>query len=382
LGLETYIRLIRKISDMIKTIDEIVKSRTELYYLDDGTFAAISSYKYEENVLNLGRMISAYTQEPIRINKMEIMLESCVCYLRFPEDISNSETLSRFINDIENRVPNMGRLINLEKYSKLKDFKMLSDIDEIINRGIVNNSFKMYYQPIYSVKEGKFTSAEALIRLIDDDYGFVSPGLFIPAAEKSGAIHQIGDFVFADVCRFMASDKYKSLDMNYIEINLSVAQCIEMNLVEKFDKVINETGVEPSSINLEITETAMDYDPYITDSNIGRLKKRGYGFSLDDYGTGYSNIRRLVSLPLDIVKIDKSLVDEMDNPQMWTVITNTVKMLKNMDKKILVEGIEDSRAANRFQELGCDYIQGFYYSKPLPEEAFVEFVKRENARSN
>lgn len=378
LGLETYIELVRKTSDMIKAIDEVVKSKTELFYLDDGTFAAIGSYKNDEKILNLGRMISAYTQEPIRINKMEIMLETCVCYLRYPEDITNLEALTRFINDIENRVPNEGRVINLEKYSKLKDFKMLSDIDEIINRGIVNNSYQMYYQPIYSVKEGKFTSAEALIRLIDEEYGFVSPGLFIPASEKSGAIHQIGDFVFDDVCRFMASDEYKALEMEYIEINLSVAQCIEINLVEKFDKITKERGVNPSSINLEITETAMDYDPFITDSNIGRLRKRGYTFSLDDYGTGYSNIKRLVSLPLDIVKIDKSLVDEMDNPQMWTVITNTVKMLNNMKKKILVEGIEDSRAANRFMELGCDYIQGFYYSRPLPEKEFIEFIRREN----
>lgn len=378
MGLEMYTKLVRQIAGMIKTMNLLVKSRCEIFYLDDGTFVALGSYRYEENVMNLGRMISAYTQEPIRINKMEVMLEPCVCFMSFPEDISNIETLSRFINEIENRVPNDRHLINLGKHSKLKDFRMINDIDEIINRGIINNRFEMYYQPIYSIKDKKFLSAEALIRLIDEEYGFVSPGIFIPAAEKSGAIHQIGDFVFNSVCEFMASDEYKALDLNCIEINLSVAQCIELDIVEKFTEVTERLGVDPSSINLEITETAMDYDPFITDSNIGRLRKRGYTFSLDDYGTGYSNIRRLVSLPIDIVKIDRSLVVEMDNPQMWTVITNTVRMLKNMKKKILVEGIEDARAVDRFVELGCDYIQGFYYSKPLSKRAFIEFIKKEN----
>ena len=100
----------------------------------------------------------------------------------------------------------------------------------------------------------------------------------------------------------------------------------------------------------------------------------GFKFSLDDYGTGYSNIKRVVSLPLDIIKFDKSFVDEMDDPKMWAAIVNTVDMLKKMNKKILVEGVEDERTLKRFIELGCDYIQGFYFSKPLSQSDFVEFV--------
>ncbi|MCR5222562.1 MAG: EAL domain-containing protein, partial [Lachnospiraceae bacterium] len=127
-------------------------------------------------------------------------------------------------------------------------------------------------------------------------------------------------------------------------------------------------------INLEITETAADYDPSMTDRNISRLSELGLHFSLDDYGTGYSNIKRVVSLPLNIVKLDKSLVDDMDSNQMWTVIRNTVKMLKRMNKKILVEGVETERALDAFEKIGCDYIQGFYFSKPLSEGELIYFI--------
>ena len=111
------------------------------------------------------------------------------------------------------------------------------------------------------------------------------------------------------------------------------------------------------------------------------MSSQGFSFSLDDYGTGYSNIRRVVTLPLDLVKLDKCLVDDMDNESMWIVIRNTVDMLKRMNKKILVEGVETERALERFRELGCDFIQGFYFSKPLPEREFVRFIRRSNEQA-
>ena len=262
--------------------------------------------------------------------------------------------------------------------SSKQKVKVKSDMDMVISRGIKNRNFEMYYQPIYSIKEDKYVSAEALIRLNDEVYGFVSPALFIPAAEESGAIHEIGDYVIEDVCRFVGSEEFRDSGLEYVEINLSVAQCIESDLYEKIDSCMQKYGVRPDQINLEITETAVDYDPETTDRNIDKLAGSGIPFSLDDYGTGYSNIKRVVSLPLSIVKLDKTLVDEMDTPLMWIVISNTVRMLKRMGKKILVEGIEDKRSFMKFMDIGCDYIQGFYFSKPLPKDEFLKFLSDNN----
>lgn len=377
-GFDNYTKLLKTVTEKLKKESSRLSTGSNLYFVENGTFVVSCDINNEEIVTDFGNSILRYAREPVNLGHLEVMLEPIVCYSRFPVDIVTVESLVSFISDLEMKIVNSDELVCLAKLAATKDFRMRNDMDTIIKRGIVNNGFQMYYQPIYSIKDKKFTSAEALIRLIDEEYGFVSPALFIPASEKSGAIHQIGDFVFKDVCRFIASDSYKGLGLEYIEINLSVAQCIETDLVTKFNINLIQTGVSPSQINLEITETAADYDPEITDKNINALSDMGFSFSLDDYGTGYSNIKRVVSLPLDIVKLDKTLVDEMDDPQMWIVITNTVNLLKNMNKKILVEGIEDERALNRFSELGCDYIQGYYFSKPIPEKEFVEFIKTHN----
>ena len=382
IGTEMYLALIRRCEQKIEQICKAMNLFAEIYYLDHGTFAVVTEVANYEKLLDVGRVIVAYMQEPMKLSNLEIMVSSRVCILSCPDDIGKEEAFLNFVNTFQNKLPNENHLIELKKISGSRDFKIRNEMDTIIKRGIEKYNFQMYYQPIYSVSRKKFVSAEALIRLIDDDYGFVSPAVFIPASEESGAIHQIGDFVLEDVCRFIGNNDFSSLDLEYVEINLSVAQCIEGNLAEKVFGYMEKYGVTPDQINLEITETSVDYDPATTDRNIKTLSEAGISFSLDDYGTGYSNIARVVSLPLDIVKLDKSLVDEMDSPLMWTVITNTVRMLKRMNKKILVEGVEDERALNKFIDIGCDYIQGFYFSKPLNETDFLKFILRENYGMN
>lgn len=378
IGLDFYSMMLRRMADKMYQMSKIMGVNGNIYYLDQGAFAVSVDIEKHDSLLDMGRILTAYMQEPINLNKLEIMLNAKVCLVDLPNDISNQESFLNFASTFHHKLPDTQRVISLSTVSDSKDFKMRNDMDAIINRGIKNNGFQMYYQPIYSIKQHKFVSAEALIRLQDDKYGFVSPALFIPAAEESGAIHQIGDFVLEDVCRFIGSSDFETLGLEYIEVNLSVAQCIEANLFEKIDGLMKKYGVKPSQINLEITETGVDYDPVTTDRNINLLKESGISFSLDDYGTGYSSIKRVVTLPLDIVKLDKSLVDEMDSPMMWTVIRNTVNMLQRMRKKILVEGVEDKRALDRFAEIGCDYIQGYFFSKPLSEEKFLEFIVYNN----
>lgn len=378
LGLDTYLLMLRNISEKMEQMAKVICPRAEIFYLDRGAFAVVAEKHNYDQLLDLGRILAAYLLEPMKLKQMEVVLDARTCLVLTPDDISSEASLLRFMNSFHDKLPEERRVMCLSQISQTNEFKMKNDMDTIINRGIAENNFEMYYQPIYSTKAHKFVSAEALIRLKDSIYGFVSPALFIPAAEESGAIHEIGDFVIEDVCRFIGGHNFEELGLEYIELNLSVAQCIESNLYEKIDECMKRYGVRPEQINLEITETSVDYDPETTDANIKKLHDAGLSFSLDDYGTGYSNIARVVSLPLDIVKLDKTLVDEMDTTMMWIVIKNTVSMLKRMNKKILVEGIEEKRALDRFTEIGCDYIQGYYFSKPLPAADFLKFILKEN----
>lgn len=378
LGIEMYSKLLRLVSDRISRIDMVVKADADIYFLDRGGFAIVSDAHKKAEVIDAGHLLFSYMQEPLKIDELEIKVDIKIAYVSVPDDIRKIDTFFNFASTFSHSLPDNNRLLMVSDYSKDKNFRIKANIDMLINRAIENRNFRMYYQPIYSVKNDKFMSAEALIRLIDEDYGYISPGVFIPAAENSGAIHKIGDFVFEDVFRFVRENNLKSYDIDYVEINLSVGQCIEPNLVNKVSDILKKYNISSDMINLEITETAVDYSPKITDMNIEGLYREGFKFSLDDYGTGYSNINRVASLPIDIVKLDKSLVDEMDDPMMWIVIEHTVGMFKKIDKKILVEGVETKHQLDKFIELGVDYIQGFYFSKPLPEKEYIEFIKEHN----
>ena len=378
IGLDNFMLLLRTIAGKLEQINYISGSGSEIFYLDQGSFAAMGDYERYEEMLDAGRTIMAYLMEPIKLHQMEVRVHPRICLLTCPGDFNSETEFLNFAGSFTMKIPDENRVVCLKQIGRTRDFRIRNSMDHIIQDGIANHNFEMYYQPIYSTNEKKFVSAEALIRLKDPEFGFISPAIFIPAAEESGAIHNIGDYVIDEVCRFIGSTDFEALGLKYIEINLSVAQCIESDLFEKIDDCMKKYGVRADQLNLEITETAVDYDPMITDANIRKLSAAGLTFSLDDYGTGYSNITRVVELPLEIVKLDKSLVDDMDTHSMWIVITKTVSMLKRMNKKILVEGVEDERALKRFMDIGCDYIQGYYFSKPIPENEFKEFVRKNN----
>lgn len=162
--------------------------------------------------------------------------------------------------------------------------------------------------------------------------------------------------------------------IEFIEINLSMAQCMQKNLESKMTHYMNKYNLKPEQINLEITETVANTAQDIVENNIQNLLKRGIYFSLDDYGTGYSNISRIMLLPFRIVKLDKSLADKVEDDKVKVLLKNTIKMLKEIGMEIVVEGVETKESLQQFIELECDYIQGFYFSKPLPEQDFLEFM--------
>ena len=240
------------------------------------------------------------------------------------------------------------------------------------------DEFEVYYQPIYSLSAKRYNSAEALLRLYDEKYGYVRPDIFIPAAEKSGMIHKIGKFVLEEVCRFIVSDKFKELGLDYIEVNLSVIQCMSSELADDVREIMNRYNVSSEQLNLEITETAAAYAQTTMMNNIEELNDDGIAFSLDDFGTGYSNMKRIASMPFAIVKLDKTFTEMNENDKMLKVVKNTISMVRDMNLRILVEGVETLESFKEFKALGVDYIQGYYFSKPLPMEKFVSEVKRVN----
>ena len=367
------------LSYIIKSLYTICKNdEYEVYYLDEGAFTILTLKDDQKGNEELARRVRNFMAGRHTINNINFMIDFKICYLRCPEDLKDFDSVINFERNMLHILMETNSLIYLEEISDSRDFQIHHQIDHIIQKGISNNNFEMYYQPIYDIEKKQFVSAEALIRLKDDELGFISPAVFIPAAEKSGTIHQIGDFVLEDVISFISKNSIDYYGLEYIELNLSVAQCIESNLSEKILKLLEKYTVSPDQINLEITETSQNVNFEIIEKNINSLAQSGISFSLDDYGTGYSNILRITKLPLHIIKLDKSFVDDLERPGMKTIIKETIAMLKKMNKKILIEGVETYEDFDYFRAAGCDYVQGYYFSKPLNRDEFFRFLETTN----
>jgi len=253
-------------------------------------------------------------------------------------------------------------------------------VETAIKRAIEEDNFVMYYQPIVSTKTDKVVSAEALIRLIDPELGFVSPDEFIPIAEKNGSILKIGEIVFRKVFQFIKDYDLKAKGVEYIEINLSVVQCMQDDMSEKLVKLMKDYGIDAGRINLEITETAAIESSRTLVKNMTFLTNENVSFSLDDFGSGYSNMNSVLDLPLDMVKFDKHMVDVATEKEKGKIVlASSATMIKRMDMKIVAEGVETIEQAEEMKKMGVDYIQGYLYSKPVPAHAFVEFVNKHNS---
>lgn len=347
----------------------------DLYYLERGLFAIVAEKPDFMQLEFAARKIGEELNGTAEFACFDLELETCVSVVRCPEDINTSEALMSFSNSFHNYLPS-GKDVSVVAYEKgNRDFRLKRDIDIIVSAAIAERKFEMYYQPIYSVKEDRFVSAEALIRLNDENYGFVPPAFFIAAAERTGTILQIGDFVLDDVCRFVAELSREGIELDFAEINLSMIQCTQTNLERKVLSYLKKYGVNPAQINFEITESTADSSTDIVDVNMRKLTEAGITFSLDDYGTGYSNTSRILELPFRIVKLDKSLVSKVSDSRMYIMLKSTIRAMKDIGMEIVVEGVEDEEALKLFTDLECDYIQGYYFSKPLPEKAFIEFMK-------
>ena len=237
---------------------------------------------------------------------------------------------------------------------------------------------EIFFQPIFSNSTKTFTSAEALVRLKDEEGNLIYPNDFIEDMEKDGRIVELGKMVFEDVCQFIATHDMADLGLEYIEVNLSTIQCMQDNLASIYISIMEKYKINPKYINLEITETAKSTRITLL-RNMQILKDYGVTFSLDDFGTGNSNLNYIVEMPIDIVKFDKSMVDSFfDNKIASYVLNSSINMIKGLGQKIVFEGIEKEEQINLIKDMDVDYIQGYFYSQPIAKEAFIRFLELKN----
>ncbi|MCH5210784.1 MAG: EAL domain-containing protein [Oscillospiraceae bacterium] len=250
---------------------------------------------------------------------------------------------------------------------------------QMIRDALDEDRVVVYYQPIYSVEQKCFTSAEALVRIIDQDGKLVPPGAFIQIAEDNGLIIELGKRVLEKTCRFYQSKGLDSYGIEYIEVNLSVAQCTDARLSEDYIGIIENSCIEPCRINLEITESTSAQNKQTLISHMEKMISCGVNFSLDDFGSGASNLNYIVDMPVEIVKFDREMIQAyFSSGKAKYVMNAAMHMIHGMGLKIVAEGIETEEQYRKMEEIKINYIQGFYFSKPLPEQEFLAFLCRTN----
>lgn len=376
IGFDSANSLLKAVALKLQEINRSTKLKSDLYYLGKGKFRITIDEDKRERSSEIAELVNTALQNEISVNHINFNLISYVCITRCPYDVDDYEILMHFGDRFTDDHEYSGNVFLARDLFAKERYDLFNKLDSIIENALTNHKFQVYYQPIFSTEEQRFNSAEALLRLKDDTYGFIPPDVFIPAAEKSGAIHRIGAYVLEEVCEFIASPDFPKLNIDYIEINLSVTQCMHQDLVSQVLGILDKHKVTPDKINLEITETAASHMHGIMAKNIDELTNAGVSFSLDDFGTGYSNMHRVATLPLKMVKLDRTFVNHEENPKLSIVLENTVKMIKDMDMQIVAEGIETEQLVTRFADMKCEYIQGYYFSKPIPKNDFIVFITK------
>lgn len=255
--------------------------------------------------------------------------------------------------------------------STAKRLDIENNMRQAVSTGI--DEFVVFYQPVVNVNTQMCTSCEALVRWDSKALGFMGPGEFIPLAEYLGLITSIGDYVLEEACRRCKLWNDNGHPDFYINVNLSVVQLLQKNVVENIKRILDKTGVNPKNIVLEITESFAINDMQRVMDIITGLKKLGPRIALDDFGTGYSSLNYIKQLPLDIIKIDKTFIDDIiEDDYAQAFVKLIVDLSKTIGTKIVVEGVEHKEQFELLKSLGVDYIQGYYFGKPVPANIFEE----------
>ena len=367
----------------IETGDEILKETSKrlvklfgdyTYRINGDVFLGISFSKktYDEIVGNIREKLT----EPIYVNGLKFILKVNIGICIYPIHGNTSEKLLEKVQ-ISLRYAKNYQMAKAVMYDETIDdlISKEKNILRLLEEKLVNGELEVWYQPIWNIKKNTFTSAEALIRLKDDNSGYFPAIQVIEIAEKNGVVEKIGNYVLEHVCKFMR-DFGRDFGLDSIGVNTSIQQFLVEDCVDNILKIINKNKISPNNISLEITETLLMSSLDKMNSIILELKKSDISIALDDFGKGYSSLNYLSNLPVDVIKVDKSLVKNIvTSPKQLLILKSIIEMAEINNMKVVVEGIEEEEEQKKVASFGVDYIQGFYYAKPMPEKDLIELLE-------
>ncbi len=324
------------------------------------------------------RGIIALFNNSVKIDKYDLLVNVSIGVSVNPLDGDNVESLLKCSNIALLRAKNEGKNKYVFYSSNIdvinyKQFVLRNNLQ----KSIENNELRVFYQPLVNLNNSDILGAEALVRWEHPDWGMISPAEFIPIAEETGFIINMGKWLLREVCKNYKQWQSKGLKRIKVSVNYSAIQFFEENLVEHIHDTIKEFGLDPRFLIVEITESVLLKYPERTVSNINKLHKSGIQVALDDFGTGYSSLAYLSTLNIDIVKIDRSFIKNAITDSTTDIITRTViRLVRDLKLKICAEGIENYEQLCYLRKLNCYTGQGYLFNKPVPLDDFEIILRK------
>lgn len=365
---------------LVKSIpDDAIVGRMD----GDEFLIIISHEKIDQENHSLITAIKHAVSEPLKLKNQEVYLSITIGVSHFPNDASNMDNLIKYAETATKRAKVNGSGFELFT-SKLEVYTAERiTLESSLRKALARDEFLLHYQPQFNLKTGEITGIEALLRWQDPENGLISPADFIPLLEQTGLIKQVGDWVLHRACTQSMSWQAMGINVPRIAINLSAKQFSQKNLHHIISGIIEETGIDPRLVELEVTESTIMHQMEQVISILRDLHDKGLHISIDDFGTGYSSLSYLKHFPIDILKIDRSFVSEIPENKADTAIANTIiAMGHNLGLKVIAEGVETEEQGRCLAEMGCDCAQGYHYSHPLPADKCLDFLKKYTPKMN
>jgi len=252
-------------------------------------------------------------------------------------------------------------------------------LEHALRRALERQEFLLHYQQRVDLRSGALLGAEALVRWMHPEWGLVRPARFIALAEETGLIVQIGEWVLREACRQNRAWIDAGLEPGFVSVNLSTRQFRQEGLVRTVSRILEETRLDPSALEMEITESMVMHNVAAAVATLQGLKSLGVGLSVDDFGTGYSSLAYLKDLPIDALKIDRSFVRDIgagDDAQDGVLASAIVTLGHSLHLKVVAEGVETDAQVRFLKRLRCDEVQGFFYSEPVTPEAYAGLLSK------
>lgn len=348
-----------------------------VFLVQPSTFAVILDEKAD--VTAVKDQILKRFEETWELDNLETMIPVQIASIAYPDDVTSVSGFYGLLNYMTHELNQNAMKFFIEATPEIKaKYKRTSDVEKALKRALEKETLEVYYQPIYDVEKKRFTSMEALARLFDEKLGSLPPDEFIAAAERNGTIIPLDMLVLEKVCKFLKekiipiNDK---LQFESVHVNISAQQCAYQNMDEMFLAIIDKYEIPHDMISLEITERAAVTGSELMEKHMNSLISKGVKFALDDYGTGNSNCSYLISYPFDKVKFDKGMVwSYFDTTNGHIILEGEMLTLHKLNFPIVAEGVETIEQYNAMTQNGVEFIQGYYFSKPVNEEKLVEFL--------